>query len=56
MPIDVVVSFQVLEHIRDVSLYPRECERVLRSRDQLLLTTHGIWEYHPTPTVFPVGV
>lgn len=46
---DAVVSFQVLEHVRDVSLYLRECERVLRSRGQLLLTTHGIWEYHPTP-------
>jgi len=49
---DAVVSFQVLEHVRDVSLYLRECERVLRGRGQLLLTTHGIWDYHPHPHDF----
>lgn len=49
---DSVVSFQVLEHARDVPLYLRECERVLRGRGELLLTTHGIWDYHPHPHDF----
>jgi SAM-dependent methyltransferase len=46
---DVVVSFQVLEHVPDVSFYLSECFRVLRPGGQLLLSTHGIWPYHPGP-------
>jgi SAM-dependent methyltransferase len=49
---DAVVSFQVLEHVRNVSLYLRECQRVLCGGGQLLLTTHGIWDYHPHPHDF----
>ena len=46
---DAIVSFQVLEHVPNVSAYLQECRRVLRPDGQLLLTTHGIWEYHPGP-------
>jgi SAM-dependent methyltransferase len=46
---DAVVSFQVLEHVPNVPAYLEECRRVLRPDGHLLLTTHGIWEYHPGP-------
>jgi SAM-dependent methyltransferase len=47
---DAVISTQVLEHVPDVSLYLSECRRVLAARKGVLvLTTHGIWEYHPNP-------
>lgn len=48
--VDVVVSFQVLEHVPDPQQYLGECHRVLRPGGQLLLSTHGTWEYHPVPT------
>lgn len=48
--VDAVVSFQVLEHVTDVGLYLSECRRALaQKKGKLLLTTHGIWEYHPEP-------
>ena len=46
---DVVVSFQVLEHVRDVPTYLQETRRVLRADGLLLLSTHGNWFYHPHP-------
>ncbi len=46
---DVVVSFQVLEHVDDVALYLGEARRLLRPGGKLLLTTHGVWPYHPHP-------
>ncbi len=46
---DVVVSFQVLEHVDDVALYLDEARRLLRPGGRLLLTTHGVWPYHPHP-------
>jgi SAM-dependent methyltransferase len=47
---DLVVSFQVLEHVRDIDIYLREASRVLRGPDGLmLLSTHGTWLYHPHP-------
>jgi SAM-dependent methyltransferase len=46
---DGVVSTQVLEHA-DPGTYLSECRRVLAERKgKLLLTTHGIWMYHPHP-------
>ena len=50
-PFDVVVSFQVLEHVQDLGLYIGEVKRALdhKSGAKLLLTTHGVWEYHPGP-------
>jgi SAM-dependent methyltransferase len=46
---DLVVSFQVLEHVRDIDTYLREAKRVLRDDGLLLLSTHGTWLYHPHP-------
>jgi len=46
---DLVVSFQVLEHVRDIDTYLREAGRVLRDEGLLLLSTHGTWLYHPHP-------
>ena len=49
---DVIVSFQVLEHVQDVAAYLREAHRVLVPGGSLLLSTHGTWLYHPHPQDF----
>lgn len=46
---DLVVSFQVLEHVWDISTYLAEARRALRPQGWLLLSTHGSWLYHPHP-------
>jgi SAM-dependent methyltransferase len=46
---DLVVSFQVLEHVRDIDTYLQEARRVLRHDGLMLLSTHGTWLYHPHP-------
>jgi SAM-dependent methyltransferase len=46
---DVVVSTQVLEHVAEPRLHLSECFRVLRPGGQLLLSTHGVFVYHPDP-------
>jgi SAM-dependent methyltransferase len=46
---DLVLSFQVLEHVRDLTTYFAEARRVLRPGGRLLLSTHGSWLYHPHP-------
>ncbi len=46
---DLVLSFQVLEHVRDVGKYLSEARRMLRDQGALLLSTHGTWFYHPHP-------
>jgi SAM-dependent methyltransferase len=46
---DLVVSFQVLEHVRHLERYLSEAKRVLRPGGALLLSTHGTWLYHPHP-------
>jgi SAM-dependent methyltransferase len=46
---DLVVSFQVLEHVRDLDRYLAEARRLLRPGGRLLLSTHGTWLYHPHP-------
>lgn len=46
---DVVLSFQVLEHVRDLDLYLGEVHRLLKPGGELLLSTHGTWLYHPHP-------
>jgi len=43
------VSFQVLEHVRDIDTYLKEAGRVLRDDGLMLLSTHGTWLYHPHP-------
>ena len=47
--VDAVLSTQVLEHVRDPGRYLAECYRVLRPGGRLLLSTHGVWVYHPDP-------
>ncbi|MGI8549376.1 MAG: class I SAM-dependent methyltransferase [Dehalococcoidia bacterium] len=44
-----VLSTQVLEHVRDPGRYLSECFRVVRPGGRLLLSTHGIFAYHPDP-------
>jgi SAM-dependent methyltransferase len=46
---DAVLSTQVLEHVVDPALYLSECHRVLRPGGRMLLSTHGIFVYHPDP-------
>lgn len=46
---DLVLSFQVLEHVRDLGTYLGEARRVLRPDGRLMLSTHGTWLYHPHP-------
>jgi SAM-dependent methyltransferase len=46
---DLVLSFQVLEHVRDLETYLSEAHRLLREGGHLLLSTHGSWLYHPHP-------
>jgi SAM-dependent methyltransferase len=46
---DAVLSTQVLEHVEDPGRYLAECFRVLRPGGRLLLSTHGIFPYHPDP-------
>jgi SAM-dependent methyltransferase len=45
----IVLSTQVLEHVPDPRMYLRECHRLLADGGLLLLSTHGVWPYHPTP-------
>jgi SAM-dependent methyltransferase len=49
---DGVLSSQVLEHVADAQLYLSEAYRLLRPGGALILSTHGIWPYHPDPTDF----
>jgi SAM-dependent methyltransferase len=46
---DAVLSTQVLEHVEDPALYLSECFRLLRPGGRMLLSTHGIFVYHPDP-------
>lgn len=46
---DAVLSTQVLEHVSDPGLYLSECFRVLRPGGRMLLSTHGVFVYHPDP-------
>jgi SAM-dependent methyltransferase len=47
---DCVLSSQVLEHVTSPRVYLREAYRVLKPAGSLVLSTHGIWPYHPDPT------
>jgi SAM-dependent methyltransferase len=47
--VDIVLSSQVLEHTVDPDLYLSECARVLPEGGLLILSTHGVWRYHPDP-------
>jgi SAM-dependent methyltransferase len=47
---DCVLSSQVLEHVTSPRVYLREAYRMLKPAGSLVLSTHGIWPYHPDPT------
>lgn len=47
--VDVVLSTQVLEHVSSTSDYLREALRVTRDKGLLVLSTHGVYPYHPDP-------
>ena len=46
---DLVLSFQVLEHVADVGAYLDEARRLLKEDGWFILSTHGSWLYHPHP-------
>jgi len=46
---DIVLSFSVLEHVQDVDGYLKEAYRILGPEGELIVTTHGTWQYHPHP-------
>lgn len=46
---DVVLSTQVLEHVKSPSDYLSKCYRLLKSGGQLYLTTHGTYPDHGCP-------
>jgi SAM-dependent methyltransferase len=47
--VDCVLSSQVLEHVGEPARYLLEAIRVLKPERNLILSTHGIWPYHPDP-------
>jgi SAM-dependent methyltransferase len=47
---DFVLSFQVLEHVRNVQTYLETAKRILKKGGGMFLSTHGVWPYHPHPT------
>ena len=49
---DVVLSTQVLEHVSDPAAYLAEAHRLLAPTGKLVLSTHGIYKYHPAPEDF----
>jgi SAM-dependent methyltransferase len=48
--VDCVLSSQVLEHVYAPRLYLAEAFRVLKPGGSLIVSTHGVWPYHPDPT------
>jgi SAM-dependent methyltransferase len=46
---DVVLCLQVLEHVPDPATAVRELHRVVRPGGRVLLTTHGVYPFHPNP-------
>lgn len=46
---DLVLCLQVLEHVPDPPAAIRELRRVVRPGGRVLLSTHGIYPFHPNP-------
>jgi SAM-dependent methyltransferase len=49
---DVVLCLQVLEHVPDPAAAVRELRRAVRPRGRVLLSTHGVYPFHPNPDDF----
>ena len=49
---DVVLCLQVLEHVPDPATAVRELRRVVKPGGRVLLSTHGVYPFHPTPNDF----
>lgn len=47
---DVILSTQVLEHIKNPHFYLKECKRLLKKNGLLIISTHGLWPYHAFPS------
>jgi SAM-dependent methyltransferase len=47
--VDVCLCTQVLEHVEDPTKVVSELARVLKEGGILLLSTHGVFHYHPYP-------
>lgn len=46
---DIVISTQMLEHVKDPAKVLKEIYRVLKKEGVVFLSTHGIWEKHGSP-------
>lgn len=46
---DTILSTQTLEHVQDVALYMRDCQRLLRPGGHLILTVPMQWRMHEQP-------
>jgi SAM-dependent methyltransferase len=46
---DVVLCLQVLEHVPDPAAAVRELRRVVKLGGRVLLSTHGVYPFHPNP-------
>jgi SAM-dependent methyltransferase len=46
---DVALCLQVLEHVPDPGAAVRELHRVVRPGGRVLLSTHGVYPFHPNP-------
>jgi SAM-dependent methyltransferase len=46
---DVVLCLQVLEHVPDPAAAVRELRRAVRLGGRVLLSTHGVYPFHPNP-------
>lgn len=46
---DVALCLQVLEHVPDPAAAIRELRRVVRPGGRVLLSTHGVYPFHPNP-------
>jgi len=49
---DLVLSTQVLEHVRHPQWYLREAHRLLKPGGRIVVSTHGIFEEHGAPIDF----
>jgi SAM-dependent methyltransferase len=46
---DLVLCLQVLEHVADPAAAVRELRRVVAPGGRVLLSTHGVYPFHPNP-------